>query len=207
MWGPPTHQRAAPRPRRRAAGERDADGVGDRFGDVVGIVDLAGVLRERLQRRNGIHRLMGALEPVGPLHGTADRHHRVLLGGGGDQSGGQIRGAGARRHQCDARCSGEPADRGGHERRVLLVTADDQLRAAVSQSVVNGVDLGARHAEDESDAVGGEGFDHALSGSHVVAQFIPPRCGGSGCPCRSCSVRRQGIPVCAAGSDADQSER
>ena len=28
--------------------------------------------------------------------------------------------------------------------------------------IENGVDLGARHAEDESDAVGGEGFDHAL---------------------------------------------
>ena len=53
-----------------------------------------------------------------------------------------------------------------HERRVLLVAAHHQLRAAVDQRVVDGVDLGAGHPEDVLDALRRQHVDDLLRAAH-----------------------------------------
>ncbi len=62
--------------------------------------------------------------------------------------------------------AGQPADGRGHERRVLLVPAHDDLGAAVSQHVEDLIDLGARDAEDIADAVRRDAFDDPLRATH-----------------------------------------
>ena len=157
-------------PARRA--ERCAERRDGGLGGVVGVVDLAGELRDRLEQRCGVHGLMRAFEAVFPAHGPAQRDHRVLLGVGGEQPGGQVGGAGTRRHQDDARHPGEAADRRGHERRVLLVAAHHQPRAGVGQGVVDGVDLGAGHAEDVLDALRREHLNDLVRAAHRFGGLV-----------------------------------
>jgi hypothetical protein len=71
---------------------------------------------------------MRPLEPVTERDSPAHRHHRVALGIGGDQAGGEVGGAGARGHQDDAGRPGQPTDTRCDERGILLMPADDQLR-------------------------------------------------------------------------------
>lgn len=143
-------------------GECGAEGADGGFGGVVGVVDLAGVFGDRGEERGGVHRLMGAFEAVGAAHGAAQGDDGILFGVGGEQSGGEVGGAGPGGDQHDTWCAGESADGAGHECGVLFVAADDEFRAAVGQGVVDGVDFGARHAEHVGHLVGGEHIDDAL---------------------------------------------
>ncbi len=97
---------------------------------------------------------MGALEPVLAADRPAQRDDGILFGVGGQQAGNQIGGARTGRHQHDTRGAGEATDRTGDERRVLFVATHHQLRAAIDQGVVYGVDLGAGHTEDVFDPLG-----------------------------------------------------
>ena len=183
-----------------------ADCVGDGFGHIVGMVDLAGVLGERLERGNGVHRLVCALESVDPADGTADRDHRVLFGVGGDQAGGQVGGARPRRHQCHAGGAGEPADCGGHEGRVLFVAAHHQLGTAVDQRVEDRVDLRPRHTKDVLNPVRGQRFHHSLGRTHFGCSHVSLlRSVGFARQHPRRPSRRGRIAVCAASSRANPS--
>ena len=98
----------------------------DRLRHVVGVGRLDGRLRHRGEEGGGVHRLVGALEPVGQLHGAGQGDDRVLLGVRGQQPGREVGRARAGGHQHHAGDAGEPPDGGRHEGRVLLVPADDE---------------------------------------------------------------------------------
>ncbi len=160
-------------------GQRAAEGVGDGLGDVVGVADLAGGLGDGRQQRGGVHGLVRALEPVRPGDRAAQGDHRVLLGGGGQQSGRQVAGAGAGGDQDHPRHPGEPADGRRHEDRVLLVPADDEFRSSVGQRVVDRVDLRAGNAEDVRHVVRLEALHDPLSGpGRLVGNAGVADCGG-----------------------------
>ena len=61
----------------KMSGASAVRGVADiRALHIVGTIDLPGVLGERAQRGDGIHRLVGALQSVGTPDSPADGNHR-----------------------------------------------------------------------------------------------------------------------------------
>jgi len=110
--------------------------------------------------------LVRVLEPLVSGNRTADRHHRILLSGGGDESRRQVAGARPRRHQNNARRTRQPADRCCHECGVLFMAAHDEFRGPVEQRIEDGIDLGAGDSEQVPDAGEVERLHNSLGGAN-----------------------------------------
>lgn len=102
------------------------------------------------------------LEPLVARNCTTDRYQRILLGGSGDESRGQVAGAWPRGDQNYAWRARQPTDRRCHKCGVLFVAANDEFCRTVEQRIENGIDLGAGDTKDVPDAGKIEGFNNAL---------------------------------------------
>ena len=112
---------------------------------------------------------MCALETVLTRHRSAQCHHRVLFGVGGQQPGSEVCCARTRGDQHHSRCAGEAPDRCCHERSILLMPAHHQRRTPVDQRIEDSVDLGAGNPENVVDTLSCDDVDDFLRAAHIYA--------------------------------------
>ena len=148
---------------------RDAKRIAHDGRDAAWAHDLPGHLGQRLHRRDHVDDLeLGLLAGHDRLlPGQQDHRHRAKLRVGG--AGREIERARSQRGDADARAPGEPAMRGCHERRRLLVSGQYQLDARLPQRLDDVEVFFAGHAEDAVDAFVRERCDQQIrTFAHVV---------------------------------------
>ena len=128
-----------------------AEGVDNGFWNAVAVIDLDGVLGHGLHDTHIVQTLVGLDVAQAAAHIPAQGHQRIAVIGRGGQARDQIRDSRTRRDQADARRPGQQTVHARHEGGVLLMAAEDQLRAVVCQHIKNRIHLGAGNAKDVLD--------------------------------------------------------
>ena len=135
---------------------------------------------------------MHQLRFICPLHGTAQRDHRIALTVGGGNPGDQVRAARSGGDQRDPGLAGEAPYRCGHKRRVRFVAHGNDFDGGIEQGIKHFVDFCTRNTENLLHALRFQlAYDHIGAMRPLTCLFITVH-GGSPVSFRRNGLQHQG---------------